>query len=399
MRVVVVGAGIVGLATAWTLQRRGADMTIVDPAPASGATHAAAGMLAPVAETYYREQQLGRLCLASAAGYPGFVAELAATLGRDVADVGYRPTRTLIVGADSADRDALGDLHDLSVSLGLASERLTTRQARRLEPLLSPTLACAFLADGDHQVDPRTLADALLESLAAQGARLVTRGAEAVTHTGDDCSPVTGVRLGDGSRIGADAVVVANAVAARDLRGLGADLSRSLRPVYGDVLRLRPPRHLAGLLTGTVRGLATGHPAYLVPRADGEVVLGATSREDGNDQVSAGGVHELLRDAIRLVPAVAEFALTESVARARPGTPDNAPLLGRLPAPGLIAATGTFRNGVLLAPVIGQAVAGLLGFGEPPDLAAFDPTRFCVASSSPAPESAGAWRAPTKECL
>lgn len=383
MRIIVIGAGVIGLTTAWTLHHAGADVTIVDPAPAAGATHAAAGMLAPVAETYYREQELGRLCLAAAAIYPSFIAELAARLGRDTAEIGYRPTRTLIVGADSADRSALSDLHELSVSLGLASERLTTREARRLEPLLSPTLACAFLADGDHQVDPRALAAALLEALAAGGAPLVTCEAESVTHAGDDHSRVTGVRLGDGGHIDADVVVVANAVAARDLRGLGVDLSRSLRPVYGDILRVRPPRHLHGLLTGTVRGLAAGRAAYLVPRGDGEVVLGATSREDGNDQVSAGGVHELLRDAIRLVPAVAEFALAESVARARPGTPDNAPLLGRLPAPGLIAATGTFRNGVLLAPAVGQAVAGLVGLGEALDLTAFDPTRFCVKPSSP----------------
>ncbi len=388
MRVIVIGAGVIGLATAWTLRRAGAAVTVVDPAPASGATHAAAGMLAPVAETYYREQELGRLCLASAAAYPGFVAELARALGREVADVGYLPTRTLIVGADAADRGALSDLHELSLSLGLGSQRLTTREARRLEPLLLPTLSCAFLAEEDHQVDPRILARALLEALVAAGAQVVEEAAAAVTHVGDDTSPVTGVRLKGGRELGADAVVVANAVAARRLDGLGVDLTRSLRSVYGDVLRLGTPPHLRGLLTGTVRGLVAGRPVYLVPRADGTVVLGATSREDGSDAVSVGGVHELLRDAIRIVPAVAEFSLGEAVARARPGTPDNAPLLGSLPAEGLVAATGTFRNGVLLAPAVGAVVTQLLGLSEPAsrdrppvelssaELAAFDPGRF-----------------------
>lgn len=403
MRVIVIGAGVIGLATAWSLQRAGADVTVVDPAPASGATHAAAGMLAPVAETYYREQELGRLCLASAAAYPEFVAALARTLRREVGDVGYRATRTLIVGADAADSGALSDLHDLSVSLGLDSQRLTIREARRLEPLLLPTLSCAFVAERDHQVDPRVLAQALLEALAGAGAELVAARVTAVRHTqtgaGGDHSPVTGVRLADGRELHAEAVVVANGVAAREVEGLGVDLSRSLRPVYGDILRLDTPAHLRGLLTGTVRGLVAGRPVYLVPRADGTVVLGATSREDGSDAVSVGGVHELLRDAIRLVPAVAEFSLREAVARARPGTPDNAPLLGRLPAPGLVAATGTFRNGVLLAPAIAGVVTRLVGLGDPTaatsgdsdtgdtgdtasfaltdaELAAFDPTRF-----------------------
>lgn len=202
----------------------------------------------------------------------------------------------------------------------------------------------------------------------------------AVTHEGDDASAVTGVLLADGSRIGADAVVLANAVGARDIAGLGFE--PAVRPVYGDVLRLDAPASLRGLIGGTIRALVAGRPAYLVPRADGTLVLGATSREDGNPSVSVGGVHELLRDAIRLLPALAEFTLLESVARARPGTPDNAPLLGRLPALGLIAATGTFRNGVLLAPIIADTVAHLVGTADRPvgcDLAAFAPDRFAQA--------------------
>lgn len=377
MRVIIIGAGLIGLAICWRLRSLGVQVVAVDPAPASGATQAAAGMLAPVAETYYREEALGRLSLASSARYPGFIDEVATTLGRSREEVGYLPTRTMIVGADAADRGALTDLHRLSLSLGLPSRVIGTREARRLEPLLGPGLSCAFLAEGDHQVDPRVLSKALLEALAGS-VEFVAGSVAAVTHA-DYCadSPVTGVRLTDGRRLQAEAVVVANAVAARDLEGLGVDLR--LRPMYGDVMRLEAPASLRGLIGGTIRALIGGRAAYVVPRADGTLVLGATTREDGNPRVSVGGVHELLRDAIRVLPALAEFTLTETMARARPATPDNAPLLGRLPAPGLVAATGTYRNGILLAPAVADAVAHLLDLeAEPPttDLSAFDPERF-----------------------
>lgn len=388
MRTIVIGAGLVGLATAWRLRAAGAEVTVVDPAPASGATHAAAGMLAPVAETYYREEALGRLGLASATRYPAFVDEVAAALGRDRGEVGYRDTRTLVVGADAADRGSLGDLFDLTIGLGLSMERLTTRQARRFEPLLSPTLSCAFLVEGDHQVDPRVLAQALLQALRGAGVEFVERRAAAVTAS---TGAVSGVQLDDGTHLSADRVVLTAGVGARDVADTGVDLRGALRPIYGDVLRLDAPASLRGQVTGTIRALVAGKPAYLVPRADGSLVLGATSREDGNPRVSAGGVHELLRDAIRLLPALAEFALVETVARARPGTPDNAPLLGPLPVPGLVAATGTYRNGILLAPAVADAVAHLLRLDVEsplPDLSPFDPTRFTRPRERQTKESA-----------
>jgi glycine oxidase len=388
VRVVVIGGGIVGLSIAWRLTRARAHVVVCDPAPASGATHAAAGMLAPVAETYHREQELGALCLASSQAYAGFVAELAEDT--DGVPIGYETGGTLICGTDAADRQALTDLHHLASSLGLDSRQLTTREARRLEPLLGPGLACAFLAPKDHQVDPRAMATALLAALDRRGGRVVPEAVTAVTHrdADDPASPVTGVLLASGCVVAADAVVIANAVAAGDLTGLPVDLQPMLRPVHGDVVRLTPPPHLRGLLTRTIRGYAAGHPAYLVPRADGTVVLGATSREDGNPDVSAGGVHTLLRDAIRLVPVVAEFAIAETIARPRPGTPDNAPLLGPLGAPGLVVATGFFRHGVLLAPAAGIIAARLIGLDDDlaaPDLTtrpAFDPCRFLPQRSA-----------------
>ena len=373
VRIVVVGAGVIGLSVAWALQRAGARITLVDPDPGQGATRAAAGMIAPTAEAYHGEAELAALMVYAARAWPRFADDLAAAAGRDS---GYRPTRTLVCATDAADRGALTDLHTLHQRFGLVSEPLTTRQARALEPLLSPTLAGAFLMPEDHEVDPRTLTASLLSVLPAP----VPHPAVRVLHErdGDPTTPVTGVELADGARLDADAVVVANALSATELAGLPLDLGALLRPVHGDVLRLAPPEDWPDRVGGTVRALVGGFPVYVVPRADGGVVVGATSREAGRPRLSAGGVHQLLRDAIRGVPTLAEYSLVEAMARARPGTPDNGPLLGLL-GPGLLLADGFHRHGVLLAPAAAAAATRLLldaAVPELPGLAPFTPSRF-----------------------
>lgn len=410
--VVVVGAGIVGLGIAWEVVRSGRTVAVVDPEPAGGATYAAAGMLAPVGELHYQEEDLLELTLDSAARYPAFVA----TLGPDPAEAGYRATRTITVGADAADRRALSDLREAQLRNGLTVEPLTIREARALEPLLSPQLSAAFDVEQDHQVDPRRLA-ARLQAALAEIARRESGSSEPFIrqdatgllheHPADASSRVTGVALSDGSAVHADEVIVANGLAAPELTGLPDGLRLPLRPVYGDILRLRIPAHLRPLLTATIRGLVRGLPVYLVPRSDGTVVLGATQREDGSAAVSAGGVHQLLRDAQVLVPAVAELELIEVTARGRPGTPDNAPLLGRVarhlgapadPAgdiPGLIIATGFFRHGVLLTPVAAQHCVDLLDDAAGTRWARFRPDRFSApglpaAPSTPSLETPGA---------
>lgn len=372
MRVVVVGAGVIGLSIAWAQQRAGSQVTVVDPDPAQGASRAAAGMIAPTAEAYHGEADLAALMLHAARAWPGFAADLAAGSGRDS---GYRTTRTLVCATDAADRGALTDLHALHRRFGLVSEPLTTRQARTLEPLLSPSLAGAFLMPDDHEVDPRILTATLLSVLPDP----VRRPAVRVLRAGDEpTAAAAGVELADGTRLPADAVVVANALGAADLDGLPLDLGTLLRPVHGDILRMAPPPDWREPIGSTVRALVAGSPVYIVPRGDGSVVVGATSREDGRPALSAGGVYRVLRDAIRVMPTLAEFSLLEAMARPRPGSPDNAPLLGLL-APGLLLADGFHRHGVLLAPAAAAAATRLL-LDEPvpglPDLTTFSPARF-----------------------
>ena len=391
--VAVIGGGVIGLGIAWTLAHSGRSVVVIDPDPAGGATFAAAGMLAAVSELHYREEALLDLMLASSTLYPDFID----SLGTDSDATGYQRTTTLNVGADAADRQALADLRAVQVANGLGVEPLTVREARVLEPLLSPQVSGAFLVEQDHQVDPRRLTERIqlaLAALAPNGQDAVIRvRARGLLHADatDASSRVTGVALADGSSIQADEVVVANGLWAGELDGLPEHLRLPLRPVYGDVLRLRVPEHLRPLLTCTVRGLVHGVPVYLVPRTDGTLVIGATQREDGSGVVSAGGVYQLLRDAQALVPAVSELELIETTARARPGTPDNAPFLGRVGCSngdiaGLIIATGFFRHGVLLTPVAAQYCLQLIEGIADDRWRNFRPDRFS-ASREPASAS------------
>ena len=148
-----------------------------------------------------------------------------------------------------------------------------------------------------------------------------------------------------------------------------------VRPVKGQILRLRGAE---GLLAGTVRALVRGQEVYLVPTPGGGLIVGATVEELGFDRaVTAGAVYRLLRDAVEVVPAVTELELAETLARWRPGTPDNGPLLGPTELPGLLAATGHYRNGILLTPITADALAAWLTGDEPPAAAAaFTPHRF-----------------------
>lgn len=394
--VAVIGGGIVGLGIAWEAQRTGRSVTVIDPSPAAGATFAAAGMLAPVSELHYQEDGLLALTLASAALWPDFVAPL-----REAghADTGFRTAPTLVLGADAADRQALADLRQVQLSHGLQVEQLTLREARAAEPMLGAQLSCALRIAQDHQVDPRGLATAIrvqLNVVAAASGRLmeeqtsIRRKAVALLHqhATDPDSRVTGVLLEDGREVHAGEVIVANGLESGRLEGLPPGLRLPLRPVYGDILRLRVPSHLRPLVSSTVRGLVRGVPVYIVPRNNGTVVIGATQREnaaqDGADGVSAGGVYQLLRDAQVLVPAVAELELLETTARARPGTPDNAPLLGRVAGPGgdiggLIVATGFYRHGVLLTPIAAQVCRQLMNGIKDLAWTGFRPDRFSPA--------------------
>jgi len=350
--VLIAGGGIVGLAVALRAAARGLEPLVLD-AGEPGAWSVAAGMLAPATEAEHGEDAQVRLGLESAARYAAFADELGVPL---------REAGTLVVARDRDEAEALDRVHAYRVSLGLQAERLRPTEARRREPALAPTVRLALDVAGDRSIDPRAVVAALRERVPVRHARV-----QALLTEGDRAA---GVRLADGEELRAPQVVLATGAATVEL----PDAARvPVRPVKGQVLRLRDPGG-PGLVERSIRTLE----AYLVPRADGRYVLGATMEERGWDRaVTAGGVFELLRDLSEVVPGVLELELEEALTGFRPGTPDNVPAIGPGALEGLVWATGHWRNGVLLTPVTADLVAGVLAGEALPDWAApCDPRRF-----------------------
>ena len=364
---VVVGGGVIGASIAWRAAQRGLSATMVDPNPGRGASWAAAGMLAPVTEVHYGEEALLELNLTSSASYQEFVAELSEASGRDP---GYVECGTLTVARDADDNAALESLFEFQKGLGLSVERLRGRECRRLEPALAPSTRGGILVSGDHQVDNRALVEALLTACERGGVHIVRRRAAGLEL---EHERVVAVRVADGERIGCSSIVLAAGASPTSIDGLPPSVAPPVRPVKGQLLHLRGPAE-ARLATRNVRGL----DAYIVTRPDGRVVIGATVEERGFDErVTAGGVHDLLRAGFELLPGVTELELIETSVGLRPGTPDNAPILGKTEVEGLVVATGHYRNGVLLAPLTATLVADLiLDRREASELALTRPSRF-----------------------
>ncbi len=367
--VAVIGGGPIGLASAWRAAQRGLRVCVLD-AGEPGAWHVAAGMLAPVAEAQFGEDALLDLSLRAAAGFPAFCAELAEASGRDP---GLHPAGTLVVARDRDEAEALDRLLAFRRGLGLDVERLLPTAVRRAEPALAPTVRLGLEIAGDHSVDPRRLVAALAAAVRHAGGRVRARARVTGLIVGGD--RVTGVRLGDGSELEAGAVLVAAGAHSARLEGLPSGTAVPVRPVKGQVLRLRDPQG-PGLVERTIRT----SDAYVVPRPDGRYVLGATMEERGFDTAStAGGVFELLRDISEVLPGVLELELEEVLAGLRPATPDNVPAIGAGALEGLVWATGHHRNGILLSGLTGELAAAALCGERPPAWAApADPRRFAA---------------------
>lgn len=363
--VAVAGGGPIGLACAWRAAARGLRTVVLDAGRGEAAWRVAAGMLAPVTEAEPGEAALLELGLRSARAFAPFCAELAEAAGRDP---GHRPTGTLVVARDRDEAEALDRLLAFRRELGLEVERLRPSQARRAEPALAPTVRLALDVPGDHSVDPRRLVAALAAAVERAGG--VLRRTAQVTRVLTDGDRATGLELDSGEAVRADQVLLATG--ARQPGGLPEAARVPVRPVKGQVLRLRDPRG-AGLVERTIRG-AEG---YLVPRPHGRYVLGATMEERDDTTPTAGGVYGLLRDMSELVPGVLELDVDELRAGLRPATPDNLPAIGPGALDGLHWATGHFRNGILLTPITADLVAGALAGDPAPDWAApADPRRF-----------------------
>lgn len=360
----IIGAGMVGLATAVELAHHGHSVRVLDPAPASGATHHAGGMLAPAAEVVYQQDPLFPLMQYSGQWYPKLMEIVAEHTNLPT---GYRTEGTLVVAADRADSQHLTELMDYQNAHGMDVAKLSVRQARKLEPALSPAVAGAVEIPGDHQIFPRQTAQALLDALKNMGVEIIR---EQATKLED------GAVLTAQGRYPAKQTVLSNGLGARDIAGVLPETDTNpaspkeafqLRPVYGEVLQLQCPEHLRPLCDRVIRGFVEDRPIYIIPRADGRITIGATSREDHRSGPPASAVYDLLRDAIRLVPGIEECEFLEATTGARPGTPNDLPYLGRVSA-NLVISTGYFRHGILLSALAARVSRELIEGATPDQL-------------------------------
>jgi len=360
----VVGGGVIGLAVAWRAASSGHRVTVFDPDQTRAASRVAGGMLAPVTEAWPGEEDVLALGEESLRRWPDFAARLAA----DGHDPALSTAGTVVAAFDRADADTLRTLAAYLHELGRDADYVAARQLRRSEPGLSGAVTGGLIVPGDLAVDTRLLLDSLRMAALAGGATLLS---EEVLEVGESAT----VRTRAATRRFDAVVVSAGAWSGRLL----PHLAQHIRPLKGEIMRLRARRTTLPPPTRTVRAMVEGEPVYLVPRAgghDGDLVLGATQYEAGFDTaVTARGVRRLLDAAERVFPGIAEYEVVETAAGLRAGSADNLPLLGEV-ADGVYAATGHHRGGLLLAPVTADAVvAWLAGVPAPPGVAAAHPDR------------------------
>ncbi len=367
--VLIAGGGVIGLACAWRAARRGLKVRVVErsEAVAAEATGVAAGMLAPVGEASWGEEALLDLGLSSLEMWDSFASELESDSGLEP---GYRRCGALHVALDRDEAAELRRRLELHERLGLGSEWMLPGDSRRLEPTLSPKVAGALHAPAEGAADPVALAEALAGAVRRLGGE-IELGSEIAAA---DLSGAPELTLADGRALRGERLVVATGAWAGTAEWLPPEARPPVRPVKGEILTLR-----GDAADPVCRGIVAGERVYLVPREDGRLLVGATVEERGFERtITAGGVHELLREAYRVVPEVAELEFLGATSGLRPGSPDNAPIVGPAPGhPNVLLATGHFRNGILLAPVTGEAVAAMLAGEQPPEgFERFSPARF-----------------------
>ncbi|HWH15548.1 MAG TPA: glycine oxidase ThiO [Miltoncostaeaceae bacterium] len=354
----VVGAGPWGLASAWRLAAAGARVTVLDDGDAP-AGHVAAGMLGPWSEAVPGEHALSALLQSANARWPRFAAELEDASG---ADAGLRACGALVVAAR---REHVADVRAraaILAGMGVPLAWSPGSRLRSLAPGLAPAVAGGLELPREHRVETRALLPALRRACSAAGVMRVT--ATARTLVRDAAGVVRGVVTGEGEEMRAAHVVLA---AGWRSRGLAAGVP--LRPVKGQILRLRT-RDGRCPLAQVVRTPSV----YLVPLDGGRLAVGASSEEAADRDATAGEVHRLLDEALHAVPGVRDAVVAELVAGLRPVTPDGRPAVGADPADGLVWATGGGRHGILLAPLAAELVVRALAGGAADP--AVSPERF-----------------------
>ncbi len=379
-KTIVVGAGVIGLGIAWRLAQQGCRVSVYDRGEAGhGASWAAAGMLAAAAETEPGEEALLQLTLESQRLWPDFAQELEAASGISPE---YRDDGTLVVALNRDDAAQLRHSYEFQKGLGLDLEWLTAAAARDKEPHLKPGIPAAVWSPDDHQVENRQLARALATAARRAGAEIVEHCA--VSEISCRGGRAIGI-VSERGRATADIVVLAAGAWSRQIGGVPPACLPPVRPIKGQMLALQMDS--AAPLLRHVLWLPRGW--YLVPRNDGRLIIGGTVEERGFDtQLTAGGLLALIDSAWRAVPAIEELPIVETWVGFRPGSRDDAPMLGPSGIDRLVIATGHHRNGILLTPVSAAIVSTYILSGSLPEIAQpFSPERFAGAGMSPAPRA------------
>lgn len=363
-RVVIVGGGVIGLAVGWQLARSGREVTVLDrDSYERSASWMSAGMLTPLAEVRHQEEALLSLAQHSLSLFPQFVDELQEESG---IDVDYRQDGVLLVGITRDDVEHLKFRYEFQKSLGLGVEWLSGDASREREPHLSTHISAGVWCPGDQQVDNRLMMKALKKAFEKSGGTYVAD--TEVTAIDIESSRVTGVTAG-GEKVPAETVVLAAGAWSSKIDGLERNCRPPVRPVKGQILRLRMSDQTT---LGTIVWYSrqeTSSVIYLAPKASGELVLGATSEEMGYDlEPTAGGLFDLLRGAWEAVPGVYELPISEVGVGLRPGSRDDAPVLGPTSVDGLVMATCHFRKGILLSAVTALTVSEMIETGVVPEV-------------------------------
>jgi glycine oxidase len=346
---IVVGAGAIGLSIAYELLSRDRSVLVIEKdRPGAGASSVAGGMLAAVSESEDQPDTLTQLCVEAARQYPAFVAALEHVAGQSAC---YRDDGTLWVALNRDDQQELERLEATLVERDLEVERLDPGRITALEPHLSPRVLGGLRVPGDHQVDPRALLRVLQRAVRALGGRLLcpARVARVVERNGRAAGVLVVDPDGREQVIAAEHVVLA-AGAWTGSELLGPDAPFSVRPVKGQLVRLQGP--------ALIRHIAHTPDVYVIPRANGELLIGATVEEMGFDvSPRAGAVMDLLRHAWDLLPGSYDLDFVSVDVGLRPATEDHLPRIGPAELDGLLLATGHYRNGILLAPVTARGIA------------------------------------------
>ncbi|MDQ7029283.1 MAG: glycine oxidase ThiO [Ardenticatenia bacterium] len=356
--VVIVGGGIIGLSLGWYLARAGLTVQVVERGEAGrGASWVAGGMLAPHAESEPGEEALLPLLVEGLRRWPAFVDELEAATGMSV---DYRRDGALLVALDQDDARKYRFWYEFLRELRQPVEWLSGYEVRKMEPYLSRSAVAAIWSPHDYHVNNQLVVLALKQAFTQAGGRL--REHTPVEKVIVEGERVRGVLAG-GERLEADIVVVAAGAWSSQLAGLPEDVCPPVRPVKGQVVILQMPA-----VEPVLQRVVWCVDAYLVPRSNGHLLVGATVEEVGFDpHLTAGGIYHLLRRAWELLPAVYELPIVEMLVGFRPTSRDDAPILGPTGVEGLVFATGHHRNGILLAPITAQTVSHYILSGELPD--------------------------------